>query len=437
MNRDFSGPSVDVVITGIGLISPLGNDVAGLVEKLRAGVSGIGPLDSIAARALPVNFGAPATSFTGHIDDYGPLDKAVQRTIRKGSKVMCREIEMGVAAAQRAIGNSGLTIDETNRDRIGVTFGCDYIMSRPEEYADAIAACSDFAKNGREAFDFSVWGKEGLPKVNPLWLLKYLPNMPASHIAIYNDLRGPNNSITMREASAGAAIAEAVSTLRRGHADVLIVGATGSRIHPLRSLHTVMQETLAADRDDPATMARPFDASRDGGVMGEGAAALILETAENAAARGATVLGRVLSASTAAAGHRHCEDPIRVAIANAIRGTGCGRPGHVHAHGLGTMESDESEAAAIADVFGRPGEQPPITTAKGHFGNLAAGGGMVEIVASLASLGGDLFPIANLTDLDERCPINAVTSGGVPAGEDFVSVNVTPQCQAAAVWIGR
>lgn len=426
-----------VVITGLGLVSPLGNDPEVVLSALRGGKSGIRPFTRVPHDLLGINHGAEAVEFTGDIADYGPLDKGLQRTIRKGSKVMCREIEMGVAVAQLALHDAGLTPDRRDRDRTGVIYGCDYIMSLPEEFAAGIRKCLD--EHGR--FDFGRWGAEGRPQVNPLWLLKYLPNMPASHIAIYNDLRGPNNSITVREASAGTALAESFSTIQRGHADVLVVGATGSRIHPLRTLHASMQETLAPDRDDPTTMSRPFDRSRDGSVLGEGAAAMICESLEHAEARGATIVGELVgyasSAVGPAAGDQHLQTAVTNALLGALGGSDPKSIGHVHAHGLGTIESDAQEALAIAAVFGAPDQQPPVTTLKGHIGNLGAGGGMVETVVSLKALGGELFPIRNLEQLDEACPINACTRSGVPAGDQFININLTPQGQAAAVRIRR
>jgi 3-oxoacyl-[acyl-carrier-protein] synthase II len=427
-----------VVITGIGLISPLGNDPDVLLQALRERASGIRPLTRIPQHALGFNHGAEAVGFTGDISEYGPLDKTLQRTIRKGSKVMCREIEMGVAVAQLALHDAGLdTAESRDRDRTGVVYGCDYIMSLPEEFAAGISKCLD--DQGR--FQMDKWGALGRPQVNPLWLLKYLPNMPASHIAIYNDLRGPNNSITVREASAGAALGEAYSTIERGHADVLVVGSTGSRIHPLRSLHASMQEQLAADRDDPTTMSRPFDRTRGGSVLGEGAAALICESWEHAQARGAKVIAEIIAYASSAVGPSAGNHHIQTAVANVLRGSlreaDSKSIGHINAHGLGTPDSDQQEAAAIAQVFGDPSDQPPVTTVKGHMGNLGAGGGMVETVASIKSLGGTLFPIRNLTDLDPACPINAVIGDDVPAGDEFINVNVTPQGQAAAVRIRR
>ena len=425
-----------VVITGVGLVSPLGNDADALLRSLQSGASGIRPLTHVPRGVMCIDNGAEAIDFSGAISDYGPLEKKLQRTIRKAGKVMCREIEMGVAVAQRALTDSGLDEASRDRDRTGVVYGCDYIMSLPEEFAAGINKCLN--ENGE--FVFENWGQRGKPEVNPLWLLKYLPNMPASHVAIYNDLRGPNNSITLREASAGAALAEAYSTINRGHADVLVVGATGSRIHPLRTLHASLQEKLASNRADPTTMSRPFDTSRDGSVVGEGAAAMICETLEHAENRGAPVLGELVGYASSAVGPLAGDDYLRRAFANVLRGAlGDADPksiGHIHAHGLATQECDRCEANAIVEVFGPPQDQPPVTSAKGHIGNLGAGGGMVETIASLKSLGGELFPIRNLQQLDSECPIHACT-GGMPAGNGFINVNITPQGQASAIHIRR
>ena len=425
-----------VVITGIGVVSPLGITTADLVDGLRSGQSGVAPFTQIPLDVFCTNNGAEASAFTGKIEEYGPMDKKLQRTIRKNNKVMCREIELGVAVAQLALHDAGLGDPELrNRERTGVVYGCDYIMSLPAEFARGIGKCL----NQEGEFQFDLWGEIGKPEVSPLWLLKYLPNMPASHIAIYNDLRGANNSITVREASAGAAVGEAYSTINRGHADVLVVGATGTRIHPLRTLHASLQEKLADDRDDPTTMSRPFDADRTGSVVGEGAAAMICETLEHAQARGATILAEVVGHGSSAVGANVNSNHLQTAFTNVLRrAVGDVDPasiGHIHAHGLGSIECDAQEAAAIESVFGDASVQPPVTTAKGHFGNLGAGSGMVEIVASIKSLGGELFPIKNCDTLDPACKINACLESGVPAGDSFVSANISPQGQASAVRI--
>ena len=131
-----------------------------------------------------------------------------------------------------------------------------------------------------------------MKQMSPLWLLKYLPNMPACHIAIYNDLRGPNNSLTQREASANLAVGEAFRTITRGSADMMIAGATGTRLHLMKTLHVSQQEELAPHGIPPAEASRPFDRDRTGMVLGEGAAALVLEELGQAQARGAQDLRR-------------------------------------------------------------------------------------------------------------------------------------------------
>ena len=309
-------------------------------------------------------------------------------------------------------------------------------MSVPDELSDGVKQCMDDDGN----FQFEKWGTAGLDKVNPLWLLKYLPNMPASHIAIYNDLRGPNNSITLREASPGCAIMEAHSTISRGHADVLLVGATGTRIHHVRSLHASMQETLASDCEDSSNMCRPFDATRDGSVLGEGAGTIVCETLEHAQARGAKILGEVVGFASTCVGPRQGDDHLQTACVNVLKAAlGDADPksiGHINAHGTGAERSDQQEAAAIAKVFGDASVQPPVTTLKGNIGHLGAGSGMIEIVASILALGEQLFPIRNYTQADPLCPINAST-GKESAGDSFISLNFTPQGQASAVRIER
>ena len=242
-----------VVITGCGVISPLGKTKDAFWSSLRAGQSGIAPLELLPSDKLPVKCGGEAGDFTGHIDDFGPLAPACKKAIRKGLKVMCREIKMGVAATQWSLTDAELDVSSCDPDRVGVVYGSDYIMTMPEEFTTAIKDCLK-----DQEFDFSVWPTAGMSKVTPLWLLKYLPNMPACHVAIYNDLRGPNNSITMREASSNLAITEAFTTIVRGGADVLLTGATGTRIHPLRTVHTTLQEELATGDEEPTRLSRPL-----------------------------------------------------------------------------------------------------------------------------------------------------------------------------------
>lgn len=425
-----------VVITGQGLVSPLGNSPDKLWNALVSGQSGVGPLTSIPGEALPTRYGAEAREFTGAIENFGPLEKTFARNIKKSLKMMCREIQMGVAVAQLAMSDAALKLPEINLDRIGVLYGSDYMLTLPQEFAAGIRNCLD--SEGR--FSFSRWADAGLPAVEPLWLLKYLPNLPAAHIAIFNDLHGPNNSLTVREASSNQAIAEAYCTIERGHADVMIAGATGTRVHPGRTLHVVLQEQIAEDADDPATMSRPFDKHRTGQVIGEGSAAVILEELSHAQKRGARILGEIVGfGSSSVSNVRGVADlyqTARNALTQALQTSNLApsEVGHLHAHGLATRRSDREEARAIHDVLGGRPSPLPVVAAKSYFGNLGAAGGLVELVASVQALNhGHLFRTLNYETPDPDCPLHVVTRNDEAAGENFINLNLTPQGQASAI----
>jgi 3-oxoacyl-[acyl-carrier-protein] synthase II len=428
-----------VVITGMGLVSPIGCELEEVWQNISQQKSGIRPIANLPMQAFTFQSGGECTNFTGAIEDYGPLEKTLQRSIKKNAKVMCREIEMGVACAQKALTHSGLTEDKRNADRCGVLFGCDYIVTRPEEYLDGVQNCRDAAS----AFQVSLWPTQGLPKVNPLWLLKYLPNMPNSHVAIFNELRGPNNAITVREASMNLAVAEAAAIIQRGEADVMLVGSTGSRIQPLRTAHVSMIEEMASERANPAEMSRPFDQSRDGMVVGEGAGALMLESYEHAMARQATIWGEFVGSGASMVGPKNGRDYLRLAVAGALNSALRDCPltdadkWHVHAHGLGTTAADASEAAGIADAIGRFDEKVSVTCAKSYFGNLGAGATGVELICSLLALHHNhLFPINNLKIPCPEATWKAATAGQDP-GSGFVHVSYTLQGQASSVAIAR
>lgn len=430
-----------VVITGMGLISPLGNDKHKLWSALQAGESGIRPLQRVPSDGLPISVGGEAIEFTGHISEFGELEPAQKKAIRKGLKVMCREIQMGVAASQLAFQDAGLAFDAIDRDRTGIVYGSDYIMTMPDEFEAGIRSCMDptvAADSLQNPVEFEKWAEQGLPKVTPLWLLKYLPNMPACHVAIYNDLRGPNNSLTVREASPNLALGEAFCTIERGHADAMVTGATGSRVHPIKTVHVALQEELALDNSQPDKVSRPFDANRTGMVIGEGAASLILEELSSAEKRGATPLAEVVGFGSSAVIDRQSVAHRDVAVENAIRQAlrsakmNASEIGHVNAHGLSSVKGDREEATAIANVFGANGV--PVVAPKSFMGNIGAGGGAVELIASVMALkAGSLFPTLNFDTPDPECPVAVTRSNETPAGNSVMNVNVTPQGQAAAV----
>ncbi len=429
-----------VVITGCGVVSPLGNTKETLWQALCAGESGVRPLTQFSTATLPMSYGGEVREFAGKIDDFGPLAPAQKKTIRKGLKVMCREIKMGVAAAQLALTDAGLTAEACEPDRTGVVYGSDYIMTDPEEFEAGIRNC--LGENGE--FDFSRWPESGLPQVTPLWLLKYLPNMPACHVAIYNDLRGPNNSITVREASSNLVIAEAYSTIQRGHADTILTGATGSRIHPLRTVHTALQEDLACGDDDPAKVSRPFDLHRKGMVIGEGAGTMVLEELEHAVRRNATILGEVIGYGSSTVMNQNAAGNQRQAFENVMRqalrtsNLSAEEIGHVHAHGLSTQDCDQAEAEAIEEVFSDRSQPVTVAAAKSYFGNLGAAGGMIELMSSLMAIrDGKLFKTLNYDTPDPACRLKLSNGEEESAGDSVLSVNVTPQGQASSIVVRR
>ncbi len=427
-----------VVITGLGVVSPIGRELDAFWQALTHGHSGISEFVDLPVDVLSVRYGGQAKCFTGAIEDFGPLDKNLQRAIKKNQKVMCREIELGVAACQLALSHAELGADQRDPERTGITYGCDYILTRPEEFSDGIDACHD----SNRVFHPERWPTHGMPMVNPLWLLKFLPNMPASHVAIFNDLRGPSNSLTVREASSSLTIGEATAAIRRGAADAMIVGATGSRIEPLRFLHVTNQEQIAKNRENPAEMCRPYDLERDGTVLGEGAAAFVLESLEHAQKRGAKIYGEVIATGASAVGAVAGRDHVRMATKNVLSGI-VGKAGnalsggwHLHASGRGDVLMDIAESQGIHDVLGE-NRSVPVVAAKSYFGSLGAGSAAVEIVAScLAILNDHLFPTLNCPQPDPKCPINVSRQVADP-GKAFIHLAYSPQGQAAGVCIAQ
>jgi 3-oxoacyl-[acyl-carrier-protein] synthase II len=427
-----------VVITGLGVVSPLGNSPAALWEALVAGRSGVAPLVALPPLAGRVAFGGECRDFTGEIENFGELEKDLKKSIRKALKMMCRESMMAVAAAQHAIADAGYATTAMDPDSSGVVFGSDYMLSPPDDLLAGMKTCGVAAGQ----FDYDKWGGAGLKDMNPLWMLSYLPNMPASHIAIFNDLRGPNNSLTMREVAGVLSIREAVQTIERGHADRMIAGGTGTRIHSFKTVHAVQQEQLASPELPPGDACRPFDARRTGMVVGEGAGAIVLEELEQARARGARIYAEVIGTSSSAALNDRAEGDIETALATAAQAALASANlspaalGHVNAHGLGTTAA---EAAALAATLGPALAETPLVAAKSSFGNLGAGSGVVETIASVLALAHDhLFATLNYATPDPTCPVRVATAASPQSpGTSFLKLSVTPQGQAAGLVIRR
>jgi 3-oxoacyl-[acyl-carrier-protein] synthase II len=351
---------------------------------------------------------------------------------------MARDIQLAVAAAQLAISDAGLADGGVDPARIGIDLGAGLISSELDELAPAIVHAYESGAD----FDFQVWGRESIGMIEPIWLLKYLPNMLACHISILLDCQGPSNTITEADASANLAIAEATRIIARGRADVMIAGGADSKIHPLSLVRLGLLENMSRWKGDPARACRPFDADRDGWVPGEGAGILILEEREHALERGARIYGEILG------GGSGCDatpggglDPegvgTEVAIAAAIEDAGLDPSdiGHVNVHGSATRVSDRAEARALQRLFGRRGV--PVTALKGYMGNLVSGCGSVELIASLmATRRGAIPPILNCDRPDPEIEADLVTGSPRPTRNPiFVKTNLTPLGQAAALVI--
>ncbi len=414
----------EIVITGLGIVSPIGIGADRFWQALVTGESGIRPVDLFDASSLKVRFG-------GQIPDFNP--KLYVRP-RKSLKVMSREIQLGFAAADLAIQDSKISESDLNPDRFGVVFGNDMI------YADLEDLEVTYRRSTADGpFNFLSWSEAIHEELHPLWLLKHLPNMTASHIAIAHDARGPNNSIVLGDVSGLLALCEAASMIRRGWADVMLVGGTGCRLHPTALV--ARGDSLLSHRTDDFTKAcRPFDRDRDGLVNGEGAATIVLESREHAERRNANIRGKVLT--TAA----RCESAtlrtftgksLQLALEAILASTELtpNDIGHINAHGVGTIEMDSAEAGAISKVLG----DTPVTAPKSSFGHLGAGGGVVELAASVLSIEHGLVPATlNYETPDPSCPVNVVhgqaLDGRPPTA---ISINLCSTGQAVAVAIAR
>lgn len=412
--------SRQVVITGVGVVSPIGIGKLAFAESLRLQRGGIRVVENFRNTSMPAWLGGEVLDFDGK--------RYV--TPRKSIKIMSREVQLAFAAASLAVEDAGLNTADLDHDRFGVMYGSEMLYSVPEELIDAFRCCIVDGK-----FIHDRWGERGMSNLFPLWMLKYLPNMPACQVAISHDARGPNNTITLDEVSSLLALAEAVRCIERGHTDVMIAGGTGSKLN-LTGLVFSGYDELSRHNNDPGRALRPFDAKRDGMVNGEGAGAFVVETADHAAARGATVLARILGFGNAFEARRKGAVPtggaVRRSIQQALREARLSAAdlGHVNANGDGSIDGDAMEAAAIRDELG----DIPVTAPKSYFGNLGAGTGAVEMLASvLAFQHGEIPVTLNYEHPDPRCPIQVVHGHPAPLGKPTaILLNQTVTGQAAA-----
>lgn len=436
------------VVTGVGLVSPLGGTREALQERLHSQRSAVIPLgEKNADLADLISYGAPCVEFTGDIADFCVTDKEIKRNIRKGIKIMCRETQMAIASAQKAFLDARLDFHNEPQPNVGVMYGSDYMLSEPASTAGAFRACID--EEG--TFHSEYLGSLGLPHVMPLWLLVWLPNMPGCHISILNQLLGPNNSLTMNESAANATLKYAHDTIARGWADIMVTGATGTRLQSIRTFQIGITETLADKKLPPEEASRPFDRNRTGQVLGEGAGTLILESLTHARQREVPILAEFLAGCDTMVG-THCADKKRMNLqpnyrqgfVNVLRkmleqsGKSIEEIGFIHAHGLGTPEMDRAEAEAIDEVFGNRTAPIPVVASKSLFGNLGSGSGAVELIAGIEALRhGVLFPTRNFTGMEKAYHFQVVTDSVTPSGDCFIHLSANFVGQISGAMLGK
>jgi len=417
----------EIVVTAAGAVCPIGIGLDSLWGALSQRRSGVRRLDLYEAPDLPTPFG-------GKITDFDPKQFVKNR---KSLKVMSRDIQLAVAAAEMTAEMTGHRTNPINPDRLGVVFGADMIPCDLPEIVPAFQHCLVDGK-----IDFHRWGPMAMAELFPLWMLKYLPNMLGCHIGLAQDARGPNNSLTLGDVSSLSATAEAVRVIERGQADAMIAGGAGSRIHPMMLFRGIAHE-LSRRSGEPAKACRPFDAGRDGMVNGEGAAAYMLESRDHAERRGAVPLARILAHASAHeyADYRQPFPPLqgtalRRVLAGVLEESGivARAVGCVIAHGFSTHSDDEREAQAIRDVLGNV----PVTAPKSYFGHCGSGSGAVEMVVGVLVLRHRLIPATlNYETPDPKCPINVVHGESQPLQSPNVLVlSHSQQGQAVAVLLG-
>jgi 3-oxoacyl-[acyl-carrier-protein] synthase-1 len=390
-----------VVITGSGAVSSGGKRPGDILAAVRAGRVSIGPITQWDVAQWP-------TRVAGEVADFNPREMVDDRKLHK---LIRRTDLFGLYAAGRAIEESGLA---THRDALAAADAAAF-SDRTGVY---VGSGSGNFQNQYDYFplmsaaegDLPTFGRELANTVNPMWLLRSLPNNVLGHIGIKYGLKGSNACITNHSCSGSLAVIEGLEALRTGEAERVVAVGHDAPIEPQMVLYYHRLGLIATDT------LRPFDATRDGSIFGEGAGALVLELAESAAARGAPVLGEVLgggyvSEATGLLAIRSDGDGLARAIDGALADAGirAADVGMIVAHGNGTRPSDASEAAAIRTVFGAL--PPPVTAFKWSFGHLIAAAGILETTLALAALKDRVVPgVATLRALDPECAGLPVTN---------------------------
>jgi 3-oxoacyl-[acyl-carrier-protein] synthase II len=388
-----------VAVTGIGIISPLGIGNKQHWESLLAGHVAVKRIDLFDAGGFPCQIAGQAPRYK--IGDFVP------RAYRKATKVMARDIELAIVAADDAFKDAGLQSaaytdkPNINGTRFGCNIGAGLINAELNELTVAMTTARSESESNR--LDLGRWGKDGMTQLTPLWLLKYLPNMLACHVTIIHQLKGPSNTITCADASSHLAIGEAFRTIQRGSADLAICGGAETKVNEMGLLrHGLLKRLNESHNDSPAQAVRPFDADAKGTVLAEGGGLLILEEMEAAKSRGAKIYAELVGFAASQDTYKITEpDPTGRSYARAISGAlkDAGLTADdlslLIPNGMGIPSFDRAEIAALKTVFQNRLSDVPMSMTKAQTGSLAAGSGVEAGSAALAVHAGKIPPSVN------------------------------------------
>lgn len=383
-----------VVITGLGLVTPIGLGRQAFWEATGRGDSGVGPVTRFDAHRLP-------TQIAAEVKGFEPTDFLDRKTARRSD----RFTQLGVAAARLAIADSGLNLEAEDRDRIGVWVGTGI--------------------GGIETYDqqHKVLAERGPDRINPFFIPMLICNMAGSQIAIEFGLKASNSCIVSACATATNAIGESLRILQRGEADVMLAGGTEASITELAFAGFCAIKAMSTRNQEPAKASRPFDRDRDGFVMGEGSGVLILETLEHAQKRNAHIYAELVGyATNCDAFHVVQPDPegrgAIKAMSDAVKDSDCQLTeiDYINAHGTSTDLNDQMETKAIKAVFGGHASKLAVSSTKSMTGHLLGASGAVELIAtSLAVVNQWIPPTINYENADPACDLDYVPNQGRPA----------------------
>lgn len=391
-----------VVVTGMGCISPVGNTVHDTWKSLLEGKSGAGWITQFDASRHKTRFAAEVKGFDGAAL-FGARD----------ARKMDRFTQFAVAATMEALEQSGLKIDETNRDRVGILIG------------------TGIGGIGTLLEQAEVMRERGPDRVSPFLVPMMISDSAAGMLAIRIGARGPNMAIATACASGNNAIGEAVDIIRRGSADAMIAGASEAALVPVAMAGMNVMTALSTRNEDPQTASRPFDKDRDGFLMGEGAGILIIESLESARARGANILAEISGYGTTDDAH-HISAPaengagaaISMKLALEDAGLGIEDIDYINAHGTSTQLNDKSETAAIKTVFGEQAYQIPISSTKSMTGHLLGASGAVEATFCVMAMRDEILPpTINYQTPDPECDLDYVPNQARKASPKHVMSN--------------